>query len=98
MPDRRDMHDRQAQFLIAVGDLCQLAATAHLPVEIATQSGVRAVGIPGPPGLAQPGEQVDDTGYASTFRVDNAIIKLADVVECTIRAPRAHVAGPSVSA
>jgi len=81
------MDDRYAQFLIAVGDLCVAAALAGLDVEARTADGKRTVGVPGLVRHSDGNEQVDDSGYARTFRIDEHIMHLDEIVECTLRAP-----------
>ena len=84
-----DMHDSYAQFMITVGDVCAAAELAGLHVEVLIVDGSRVRGVPASLGRADQGEQVDETGYARTFRIDDALVNLDDILECAIHAPRA---------
>jgi hypothetical protein len=88
------MDDRHAQFLIAVGDLCSTAAMAGLQVEILDVRGTTTHGIPGAVRSAGGKDAVDDTGYAKAFRVEDHVVDLEDVVQCTIRSPAVPRAWP----
>ena len=79
--------DRRSQFLIAVGDLCSVATLASLDVEVSTADGVRVRGIPGILRAARGEAQVDDTGYARTFRIGARIVNLDEIVGCSICSP-----------
>ena len=81
------LNDRQAQFLITVADLCAAASLAALPVELVTRDGVRTGGVPGSLRRSAGAEQVDDSGYARTFRIDSRLVNLDEIVECTMRSP-----------
>jgi hypothetical protein len=81
------MDDRYAQFLIAVGDLCVAAALAGLDIEARTTDGTRTVGVPGPLRHAEGDEEFDEAGYAWTLRIDDRVMSLEEIVECTVRAP-----------
>jgi hypothetical protein len=81
------MDDRYAQFLIAVGDLCAVAAIAGLSVETCTADGARTVGVPGSILRTQGGGQVEHSGYARTFRLDDQYVNLDEIVQCTVWAP-----------
>ncbi len=89
------MDDREAHFMIAVGDLCSAAGLAGLAVEIRAGGGdgnaVRGVPqlLPGVDG----GPQVDDTGYARTLVIDDHVVDLIQVKACTIFAPEAAPPG-----
>lgn len=78
------MEDVHAQFLIAIGDLCLAAEVGGLAVEVITDTGERASGVPtwvrrsGPRGSA----------YSQLFGLSGRLVDLGDVVECRIRAPR----------
>ena len=81
------MDDRRSQFLIAVGDLCSVATLASLDVEVCTADGSRIRGVPGVLRSAQGEAQVDDTGYARTFRIEARIVNLEEIVGCGISSP-----------
>ena len=81
--------DAHAQFLIAVGDLCLAAEVGGLSVELLTGGGRSTAGVPAWVDRA-PRDVADDTGYGRTFRVSGQLVKLSEVVACTIRAPQAR--------
>ena len=81
------MDDRRSQFLIAVGDLCAVATLASLDIEVCTADGTLVRGIPGVLRSAQGEAQVDDTGYARTFRIAARIVNLEEIVGCRITSP-----------
>ena len=86
------MDDRRAEFLIAVGGMCDAAQRAGLGVVVRTQGGTRIAGVP-MIGGADSTDELGETGYARTFWVDDAQIALDEVVSCTISTPagpRAH--------
>jgi hypothetical protein len=78
--------DRYAEFLIAVGGMCDAAQRAGLGVVITTAGGEEITGVPAIRG-ASGGNELHDTGYARMFRVDDALVRLDEVVSCEIRAP-----------
>ena len=80
------MDDRHAEFLIAVGGMCDAAQRASLGVVIRTEAGRRIVGVPA---MRTPNgrNELDETGYARTFHIDDSLIRLDEVVSCTIQAP-----------
>jgi hypothetical protein len=69
------MHDRRAQYIITVGDLCVAASLAKLEIEVVTNRGDEHSG------------EADDSGYERMFRIDSSVINLEEIVECTILAP-----------
>lgn len=87
------MHESYAQFLITVGDVCAAAELAGLHVEVLVVDGSRVSGVPASLGRADRGEQINETGYARTFRINDALVNLDDILECAVRAPRPTI-GP----
>lgn len=83
------MDERRAEFLIAVGGLCNAAALAKLLVEIATEDGRAIRGIPSTLAHAHGDDEVDSTGYATGFLVGGTPLQLADVTACTVFRPQA---------
>jgi hypothetical protein len=83
-PDAID--DRMAQYLIAIGDVCSAAERASLEVSLVTAAGTTVVGVPYPHEATR-GNELDDTGYARTFRVNDALVNLDEIVALTVRAP-----------
>ena len=91
---RGNIDDRHAEFLMAVGGMCLAAELANLAVVVRTADGARVVGVPTVRAAAA-GDELADTGYARTFRVEDMPINLDEVVSCTIRAPAgAHLRRP----
>lgn len=80
------MDDRYAEFLIAVCIICDAAQRARLKVVVTTMAGTEVVGVPAI-GTATAGDQLDDTGYARTLRIEDARINVDEVVSCTVNAP-----------
>jgi hypothetical protein len=87
------MEDRYSEFLITVGGMCDAAQRASLGVVVRTEAGMRVVGVPAIRG-AQGAAELEDTGYARTFRIGDALVNLDEVVSCAIEAPGGHFAGP----
>jgi len=83
------MDDRQAQFLIAVGDLCIAAGVAGLQVRVRTCDGREAIarGAPYARFRDTGAEAIDDAGFVPSFLVDDRCVDPEDVVDCTIYAP-----------
>jgi hypothetical protein len=81
--------DRYAEFLITVGGMCDAAQRAGLGVVVETEAGTQVTGVP-MMRAAGARDELNDTGYARTFRVDDAQVNLDEVVSCTIRAPGGH--------
>ena len=77
----------RAQFLILVGDLCVGAGLAGLEVELETADGVLRSGVPAMSGARQGDDEIDDTGYASSFRVAGDAMALESIVACRVRSP-----------
>jgi len=88
------MNDRYAEFLITVGTMCDAAQRASLGVVVRTEAGMRVAGVP-VIRAADGANELDETGYARTFRIDDALVNLDEVVSCTIEAPGAPATGPS---
>jgi hypothetical protein len=86
-PPCADLEDSHAQFLIAVGDLCAAAELAGLRVEVLIGGGRRIGGIPASLRGAPRGKLLSETGYTRTFRVDDALVNLDDILECAVHAP-----------
>jgi hypothetical protein len=85
---QRLVKDVQAQFLIAVGDLCAAAMIGGLPILLTLEGGGQVAGVPAALRVTQDGDdELDETGFGRTFRVDDAVVNLDDIIECTIRAP-----------
>ena len=83
---RDPIDDRHAQFLIAVAELCTAAELAHLDVEIRTVDGDRTEGVPRSL-RAGAFERGDETDYSTAFCVSDRLVRLSDIVECTLCAP-----------
>lgn len=81
------MNDREAHFLILLGDAYVGAELGDLRIEVQTVQGARIGGAPQAPSAAHPADGIDDSDYASTIRIDNVEIPLRDVVSFTVTAP-----------
>jgi hypothetical protein len=84
--DFDERHDRYAQFVIAIGDLCAAAERAGLSVMLTLASGQHVLGIPYVH-VAGALDELDETGYARTFRIDAAVVNLDEIVALSIHAP-----------
>jgi hypothetical protein len=84
------MRDDQAQFFIAVADLCAAASLAGVQIEVLTGSGRRISGVPSAaPAARRHGEELDHTGYAGIMVINDVVVDLADIQRCSIFAPDA---------
>ncbi len=81
------MDERLDHFLTSVGDLCAAAALAQLDIEVVTGDRTRVRGVPSSPRPAEGDDEVDDTGFARTFRIANHLIAFKDIIACTIHSP-----------
>lgn len=80
------MDDRSAHFFTLVGQVCDSAQLARLPVRLVLDDGTVLEGHPTPvrPSAEPP---LDDTGYAA-IDLDGRHVALSDVVEAAVRRPR----------
>jgi len=46
-----------------------------------------AVGVPASIRQTTGEDQVDDSGYARTFRINNRVVNLDEILSCTLRSP-----------
>lgn len=76
-------------FFFMVGSACENARVAHLPVEAVTRDGRRCVGVPQPLTAeeADPGEEVDHTGFARELTIGDAAVALDSIVALRISLP-----------
>lgn len=81
------MHDETAHFLVMVGDACDGARLAGLPVEVTTRDGRRLCGVPSPREASTPWQEVDDTGFENELILGGAAVALDQVVELRLRRP-----------
>jgi hypothetical protein len=82
------MRDEEAQFFVAVADLCTAASVAAMTVEILLESGRHVAGVPAPvPAAGRAGEELDDSGYTRTLFIDGTAVDLGDVRRCCLIAP-----------
>ena len=81
------MDERQGQFVISVGHLCEAAALARLDIEVVTGGQTRIRGVPSSPRPAKGDDEVDDSGFARTFRIADHLVALDDIIACTIHSP-----------
>ena len=83
------MQDETAHFLVMVGDACNSARLASLPVEVTTRDGRRLSGVPVPQEASTPQQEIDDTGFKNELILDGVSIALDQVVELRLRRPAA---------
>jgi hypothetical protein len=77
------------QYFLMVGELCEHARLARLPVEITLQSGRAIRGIPDPEQIAdEDPDMLDHTGFADRLHVGGVTVKLHDVAAVCVRRPR----------
>ena len=80
-----EVGDVDAQYLISVGDLLHSAALANLEVQVLTDGGHMAAGVP--EGLRI--RHLDETDVDLwIFRIGDVLVRLEEVVCCTIPRPR----------
>jgi hypothetical protein len=84
------MDDRRAQFLIAVADLCAAASLARLEVELRTRGDEVVRGIPHPRYAPAAGHEADGAERGRVVVIDDHILRLDELEECTIYSVRAH--------
>ena len=80
------MDDRSAHFFALVGEVCESARLAQLPVHLLLLDGTRLEGHPRAH-LADEGEPLAETGYADAIHLGDRRIPLSDVVEATVHRP-----------
>lgn len=80
------MDDRQAQFLILVGEVSRMARLARLPVEVITRDGIAHRGVPEFPD--QQGDEIDDTGLDPLLRIDGELVAVEAIAEIRTRSPQ----------
>jgi hypothetical protein len=81
------MDDRQAQFLILVGDVCLYAAIADLSVSVKLADGSQRSGVPTGVSPTAGRDEVDHTGYADVIEIADQEVSLRSIVECTFCQP-----------
>jgi hypothetical protein len=82
------MRDEQAQFFIAVAELCTAASLAGVQIEVLTGAGQRISGVPSAANAARhPDEELDHTGYDHVVLIDDVLVDLGDIRRCSIFAP-----------
>jgi hypothetical protein len=75
-------------YWVMIGEICELARTGRLAVEVTTGDGRTLDGIPSPhPVNPDDAAQVDDTGFANDLAVNGEVVGLMDVVELRLRMP-----------
>jgi hypothetical protein len=81
------MDERYEQFLIATGDMCAAASLAKLVVEVRTASGQQIQGVPSSVRSTEGRDEVDDTGYGRWFQIGGTVMRLDEIVKCSLSAP-----------
>ena len=82
------MDDVTAHFLVAVGDVCESARIARLPVSVRTTGGEDVSGVPEPVPVGESaGNGLDETGYEDTLRIAGRTMRLQEVQQVTLTRP-----------
>ena len=76
-------------YIVLVGDVCDAARLAKLPVRVTTRAGQSVLGVP-ETALARQGEpgEIDDTGYLNRLVIGGVTVALDQVVEVRLAAPQ----------
>ena len=75
-------------YLVIVGNVCDAARLAHLPVRIKTRDGRSVLGVPETElARADDDDQVDHTGYGNRLVVAGVSLALDQVFEVRVAAP-----------
>lgn len=87
--DFSDEHlsDTWSHYITTVGDACSSAAAGGLAVDILLADGNRIAGVPAPRAARGPHDELHETGYARILTVDKTIVRLDQIVACTLLAP-----------
>ena len=80
-----EVGDVDAQYLISVGDLLHSAALAAFEVEVLTEGGYMAAGVP--EGLRASNLTETDVDLW-IFRIGDVLVRLEEIVRCTIPRPQ----------
>ena len=91
--DDDEIDDRTAQFLIIVGDVCESARVARLPVTVQTYDGRSLTGVPGRAASMGGDSQVDETGMRRSIAVGDEDVELETVSTITVDVPSDAGAG-----
>ncbi len=84
------MDERLSQFFVCAAQLCADARLAELTVSVTLVGGRRIEGIPQPPPETDdPGQMVDETGYADQVSVGGVAVAFTDIVAVAVRRPDA---------
>jgi hypothetical protein len=74
-------------YFVMVGEVCEAARLARLPVRIKTRDGRSVLGIPEPMSAYAGEFELDDTGFQNRILVDGIPLQLSEVVEVRLPAP-----------
>ena len=78
--------DRQAQFLVTVGEVCASAELGRLEVTLALEDGSEVAGVPRT--VHGCGDELADTGVQPVVFVDGFPVELEQVVAVRLQSPR----------
>lgn len=81
------MDDRSSHFFALVGEVCDSARLADLPVRLRLKDGSELEDHPRPAREGEAESDVDDTGYADGIDVGETRVPLSDVVLVSVRRP-----------
>jgi hypothetical protein len=82
--------ERLSQFYVCAAQLCADARLAQLTVSMTLAGGERLEGIPAPPPeTSDPGQELDETGYAGWVSVGGVDVAFTDVVAVEVSRPAA---------
>ena len=86
-------------YFVIVGELCENARLARLPVEVRTRDGrwVRGVPYTRPAGPSTSAEELDHTGFAHDLLVGTETVALSSIVEISVASPSPGAAGHTSS-
>ncbi len=84
------MDERLSQFFVCAAQLCTDARLAELTVSVTLAGGRRIEGIPAPPPETDdPGQMLDETGYADRVSVGGVDVAISDIVAVSVHRPGA---------
>jgi hypothetical protein len=78
--------DRFGHFYGLIGDVCESARLAELPVRLHLRDGTVIEGHPRPTGPEE-ARELDDTGYGDGIDIDDERVALSDVLRMTVCRP-----------
>lgn len=88
-----EVDDRVSEYMIAIGQVCAAAELGRFQLEVVTVDGRVIVGVADGPRTGRGEAELDETGLHRTVLIDDALVNLDEIVQCTMRLP--EVAGPA---